>query len=625
MATARLGAGIVAGCLLWWGSATAVRATTPAAADILRFRPTQEGVNISTPSAQEAANCEVKLVNGGQRGSSGWLLKDAKGQTLRRFFDTNGDKKIDVWSYYLDGVEVYREMDSNGDGKPDQYRWLNNAGTKWGVDVNGDGKIDGWRMISAEEASQEVLQAVITRDFARLQALMISENEIKALELPAADSTRIQDLQKQASAKFQATVTKLTGLSAKTQWVRLEVPPPHCVPSDTLGAKQDLIKHPKATILYENGGKHEWLQIGEMIQVGLAWRIVDAPSPGDGQEVAGGALSVDPAVQPLMDKLRDLDAKNTQLKGSETPGANPEIVRYNLARADLIEQIVAKVKPEEREQWIHQLADCLSTAAQSSGKSDRTAATRLGRLVEQIVRAMPGSNLAAYVSFRDMSADYAVQLAEAKDFAKVQEGWLARLSKFVETYPKADDTPDALLQLGMVSEFVGKEIEAKKWYDNLAKNFPDHQMAGKARGALRRLDLEGKSFELAGPMLQGGTFNISQLSGKVVVVYYWASWNQQCVGDFAKIKLLLNSYGSKGLELVGVNLDSNSQDATSFLQKSPAPGVHLFAPGGLESPLATQYGVMVLPNLFLVDKDGKVLSRTVQISNLEDELKKVLK
>ena len=34
---------------------------------------------------------------------------------------------------------------------------------------------------------------------------------------------------------------------------------------------------------------------------------------------------------------------------------------------------------------------------------------------------------------------------------------------------------------------------------------------------------------------------------------------------------------------------------------------------------------MVLPNLFLVDKDSKVLSRTVQVSNLEDEVKKVLK
>jgi hypothetical protein len=33
---------------------------------------------------------------------------------------------------------------------------------------------------------------------------------------------------------------------------------------------------------------------------------------------------------------------------------------------------------------------------------------------------------------------------------------------------------------------------------------------------------------------------------------------------------------------------------------------------------------MVLPNLFLVGKDGKVISRGVQIGGLEDEIKKLM-
>src|SRR5262245_35081754 len=98
MAKARLAAGLVTSCLLWTAGLVPASAANPTAADILRFRPKQEGVNISTPTAQEQDSCEVKLVTGAQRGSSGWLLRDAKGKTLRQFFDTNGDKKIDVWS-----------------------------------------------------------------------------------------------------------------------------------------------------------------------------------------------------------------------------------------------------------------------------------------------------------------------------------------------------------------------------------------------------------------------------------------------------------------------------------------------------------------------------------------------
>ena len=47
-------------------------------------------------------------------------------------------------------------------------------------------------------------------------------------------------------------------------------------------------------------------------------------------------------------------------------------------------------------------------------------------------------------------------------------------------------------------------------------------------------------------------------------------------------------------------------------------------PGALESPYAVNYGIMVLPNLFLIGKDGKVVSRGVQISGLEDEIKKLM-
>jgi hypothetical protein len=612
---------MLASWLLFFSAAAASAQPTPAT--VLQYRPHIEGINYSTPSNEELNSCKVELVKD-NNGGNGWLLRDAQGRPVRRLFDSNGDRKVDVWSYYLDGVEVYREIDSTQKtGNPDQFRWLNSGGMKWGVDTNQDGKIDTWKMISAEEVSQEILQAVITKDFARLQALFLTGDDVKALELPAAEQTRIAELQKQAYAKFQATVAKLSGLNEKTRWVHLETPAPECLPADTFGAKADLLKHSRATILCETAGKHEWLQTGEMIQVGTAWRLLDAPAPGDGSG-DGQSSQADPALQALLDQLRDHDAKAP--KGVETPPA--EIVSYNLQRATLIEQIVAKVKPEEREQWIRQIADCLGAAAQNSGDADKTGFTRLQRLEDQIVKALPGSNLAAYVTFREMQADNATKLAKpGPDVAKVQEQWLDRLSKFVEAYPRTEDTPEALMQLGMVSEFVNKEAQAKKWYGMLVRDFGSHALGTKAEGALRRLDLEGKPLELAGNTLDGTPFSLAQLRGKTVIVYYWASWNKdRCISDFALLKSLMDNYGPKGAALVCVNLDSAAKEAGDSIQKMNAPGIHLFQAGGLESPLATQYGVMVLPNLFLVDGEGKVVNRSIQqVAGLEEELKKRLK
>ncbi len=604
-------AGLLVGCLLAWGSA-AVAAPPPTVAEMLGFRPKQAGVAVSTPSAQEQAQCKVDAIG------NGWLLRDPQGRPLRRFYTS---KPVNVWSYYLDGVEVYREMDTTGKGAVDQYRWFNTGGMKWGVDTNGDGKIDSWRLISAEEVSQEVLQAVVTHDLARLQALWISDAEIKTLELPAAEVNRLHDLRGKAPAKFQSTVAKLN-LGPQTRWERLESAGPQCIPADQIGTKRDLLKHTHAAVLYESAGKHDWLQIGELIQVGLAWRLVEAPSPGaegmaPGNDVAAG----DPALQGLMDELRKLD--QAPPKASDTPGPNAEIVRYNLQRASIVEKIIEKVaRPEDRDQWTRQLADCLSAAAQSSPASDKSAYERLVKLEGEVVKAHAGTALAAYVTFREMSADYASKMATPAEFAKLQEQWIARLAKFVQDYPQAEDGPDALLQLGTVSEMLGKETEAKKWYQQLVAHFGDKKpFADKAAGALRRLDLEGKPLELAGTTLDGKPFNIGTLAGKVVIVYYWASWNQQSVGDFARLKVLLTKYAANGVELVSVNLDSAPPEAGG----QPVPGIQLAHPGGLDGPMATQYGILLPPTVFLVGKDGKVVNRNAQVPSLEEEIKKLVK
>jgi thiol-disulfide isomerase/thioredoxin len=311
-------------------------------------------------------------------------------------------------------------------------------------------------------------------------------------------------------------------------------------------------------------------------------------------------------------------------------GVNEALARHHQQRADLLEKIVGKVKPAERDPWIRQVADSLSTAAQASPAGDTTAMGRLTNLEKQLVAGLPaGHTLTAYVTYREMQADYSRNLSAngaGANFKKIQQDWLARLAKFAQDFPRGEDTPDAMLQAGMVSEFLDKEVEAKNWYAQIARNFADKPQGPKAAGAARRLELEGKALKLSGPTLaDGNSFDVDQLGGKVVVVYYWASWNSQCAGDFAKMKQLLETYGSKGVALVCVNLDNAPEEARKYLASSPAPGTHLFQAGGLEGKLATDYGVMVLPTVFLVGKDGKVVSRNTQVANLEDDLKKLLK
>jgi thiol-disulfide isomerase/thioredoxin len=617
-------------------------AAIPTAAQILKYAPHQAGVDCSTPAADKADACKVDWLRGQPK--SGWTLtlKDAEGNLLRRFVDSNGDNHPDAWHYYKDGVEVYAEIDTAFTGKPDQYRWFNSGGSRWGVDENKDGRIDSWKAISPEEVSQEILQALIARDFARLQPLLLSEAELKSLDLPAEQASRIREQLKAAAEKFQETASKLTKLGPKATWIHLETVAPQCMPlTPTLspegrgqgeGSRTEVLKHTRGTLLYDNGGTSDWIQTGEMYQIGSAWRLVSAPVPGaaapETPSGKGSSVSLDdnPELQKLISELTEVDKQIPSTGGN---GVSPELAQHHLKRADILERIIAKVKAADRDPWIRQVADSLSTAAQSD-PNNSVSMTRLLNLERQLTSALPaGHVLTAYVTYREMQAEYSRSLppnGKEPNFNKVQEAWLARLGKFVQAFPNGEDTPDALLQAGMVSEFLNKEVEAKNWYKQLKDHYAGKPQAQKAEGSIARLDLEGKSLSLSGPTLDdpNANFDMSQKRGKVVIVYYWASWNTQCSGDFTKIKAMLDTNAGK-LELVCVNLDNSIEEARKYLQSTPVRGTHLHQDGGLESKMATDYGIQVLPTIFVVGKDGKVVNRNGQIANLEDEVKKLVK
>jgi hypothetical protein len=249
---------------------------------------------------------------------------------------------------------------------------------------------------------------------------------------------------------------------------------------------------------------------------------------------------------------------------------------------------------------------------------------------------MPGSNLAAYGVYRHAWTRYAVDTHLAKDdqkkIAATQDKWLDDLAEFVKRYSKAEDTPEALHQLAIGCEFGGKTGEAKRWYTQLSDGYPNHHLAARARGSVARLDLVGNAMNLTAPRLDSGAvFDLAKdLKGKLVIVHYWRSQNgDQYKDDFARLKLRLASAGAKDLELVSINLDDDAATARDAVAKTQAPGIHLYqAPsnnsgGGLNSPLATQYGIHILPTLFLVDRAGRVTSNSLQIGDIETELRKV--
>lgn len=639
MARTRITTRLLAAATLWAGFGLTATAQIPTvtAEKAFEVKPKQPGVTVSTPAADQVGRCRVDPID--VANAKGYVVRDPAGRPVRQFVSYD-NKNFNIVAFYIDGQEAYREVVPPQSGDPHQYRWLGANGGKWGLDKDRDGRIDEWAVLSPEEASQELLQAVLTKDAKRLEALLPTKANLEpatkenpnGLGLPAAEAARIREKAAGAAKKLAAAAAELK-LSPQAKWVHLELGVPQTTAADSFGGTADLVVHKNAILMVEDGGKPHFLQTGEMVLVGRAWKLVEGPVAGAGGLLGqseplppGGATGphIDDKNRPFVSKLDELDRG---MAGKQPPQA--ELAEYYAKRAGIIEEIIQATPADKQTEWVKVLIDSLTAAAEGERGTTRAVA-RLRQLRDSLAK----SPLAPYAAFRVLVAENSIALADPKvNITAVQDKWRADLEGFVKAHPAAEDAPEAVLRLAMSFEFVRKESDAKEseakakqWYEHLVKTYAGHPHAAKAAGAVRRLESEGKLLDLQGTdVLTGRAFVPGHALGKVVVVYYWASWSSSLADDAKKLKELKAAYGPKGLEVVTVCLDDDPKAAAQAAAALQLPGVHLHSPGGLDrSPLAAGYGIHVAPHLFVVNKEAKVVNRNAQMVNLEDEVKKLV-
>jgi tetratricopeptide (TPR) repeat protein len=607
------------GLTLWAGFALSAQAQLPAvtAEGACQVMPIQPGVAITTPPANQVAQCKVEPIqNPSTKATMGFVVRDPSGKLIRQFVSYDG-KSFNIRSFYLDGVEAYREVFPLKPEDPVQFRWLGPNGLKWGFDHAHNGRIDEWYAISPEEASQELLQAVITRDPKRAEALALTKNNLDFLGFKGPEADKLLARAANVGRKVIEAADALKA-TPNAKWDHLEFSAPQTTPADALGSRDDLVIYRSGTVLVKDGDSAKILMTGDLVQVGRSWKLVDGPG-GNSSDSPNPGGSVPPEIAPLLKTLNDLDGVDV----FKLPPA--AVAEHNAKRVDILEQIVAKLAPEKQETWLKLLVDALSAAAEGE-KADGKHFTRLKQIKESLAKG-PNAALAAFVVFRFLTTENNIAIVQSTDIGAVQDKWRASLEEFAKTYPNSDEAPEAVLRLAMAFEYLKDgEAKAKEWYARLAQNYAKHPHAAKAAGAIKRMESEGKLFDLVGPHLENGqVFNVNALAGNVVLVYYCANWSQTIAADTKQLQSLAKQYESKGLRIVTILLDNDAKTAAATVSTYQIPGVHLFMPGGLDaSPLASNYGVQVLPHLFVVGKDGKVLNRNAHINSVEDDVKKLL-
>lgn len=101
---------------------------------------------------------------------------------------------------------------------------------------------------------------------------------------------------------------------------------------------------------------------------------------------------------------------------------------------------------------------------------------------------------------------------------------------------------------------------------------------------------------------RGKLVSLSDFKGKYVYVGFWATWCTDCLRQMSFIKKLNETYG-KDIVFVSISIDNSKEEMMRFLNKNPEYNWEILYAGN-DLFLKESYGIITIPNYFLIDSEG---------------------
>jgi thiol-disulfide isomerase/thioredoxin len=146
-------------------------------------------------------------------------------------------------------------------------------------------------------------------------------------------------------------------------------------------------------------------------------------------------------------------------------------------------------------------------------------------------------------------------------------------------------------------------------------------------GALSRPQAFDRSEFLAGfdaVDLSGKHWEEEAVRGKVVLIDFWATWCGPCLEEFPALKHLYEKYHPRGLEIIGVSLDTQGRvELERWLRRLRLPWPQFADFRGYSGELARRYAVTSIPTNFLVSRNGVLVAKNLRGDPLLKEIERL--
>jgi len=111
---------------------------------------------------------------------------------------------------------------------------------------------------------------------------------------------------------------------------------------------------------------------------------------------------------------------------------------------------------------------------------------------------------------------------------------------------------------------------------------------------------------------------------RYVLIDFWASWCAPCRASLPGIKSLNDQFGDKGLCIIGVSLDQEQEAWLNAIRTFEMTWLQTSALKFWDDEIAALYGVRAIPATVLIDGNGTIVARNIEVKELQKKFSEEL-
>ena len=196
--------------------------------------------------------------------------------------------------------------------------------------------------------------------------------------------------------------------------------------------------------------------------------------------------------------------------------------------------------------------------------------------------------------------------------------------KFIEEHPASPVSAYIAMRSSHTYDLTRLKEVVNSFDTSLQKSFYVQQLSNRIE-KLEKTAIGEKASEFSMDNPEGEPISLSDFRGQYVLLDFWAAWCSPCRAENPNVVEAYQKYNDEGFTVFGVSLDNNKEDWLKAIEKDNLTWKHVSDLKGWDNAASNLYGVMSIPQNYLLDEEGVIVAKNLRGEALHEKLDEIFK